>query len=169
VGESARDQIDIWCTNDFYRPQQVERWTSDGKELWLYNFSGDGVCKGQRSTYGFYAFRVSASGVTQWVYEEMHAWNAKEQKTLAMPRWEAIREGVDDARYVAALEKAIVAARKAGGEKARLADQAQVELGDIIQAFPVLNWEKTAFEKTNDAEMWNRWRWIVANWILRLQ
>jgi hypothetical protein len=122
-----------------------------------------------RSSYGFYADRVKASGVTFWVQSEMNAWNDQEKKNLNMACWEAIREGIDDSRYIAALKEAIKTARTQVGPKAKLALDAQADLDAIVNAYPVTLWDKVAFEKKHDAEQWNKWRWIVASWIVKLQ
>jgi hypothetical protein len=168
--EGIRGQVDVWCTKVIDDPAEISRWTTDGKELWLYGYSGDGKCKGRmRSTYGFFAERVKASGVTTPAQAEMNAWNDQEKKNLNMASWEAIREGIDDSRYIAALKEAIKTAKTQAGPKAALAEQAQADLDAIVNAYPITPWQKIAFEKKHDADQWNKWRWIVASWIVKLQ
>jgi hypothetical protein len=86
-----------------------------------------------------------------------------------MASWEAIREGIDDSRYIAALKEAIKTAKTQAGPKAALAEQAQADLDAIVNAYPITPWQKIAFEKKHDADQWNKWRWIVASWIVKLQ
>jgi hypothetical protein len=170
IGQSVYGEVDIWCGNFISDVSQIERWTSNGKELWLYNYAGDGWCKGSmRSTYGFYARRVGAKGVTIWHYPGYVTWNEKERGVVGKSSWEAAREGIDDGRYVATLESAIGKARAAGGAKARLAAKAQKDLDSIVNAYPPLTRDKVEFEARHDADDWTKWRWIVAQWIVRLQ
>ena len=151
-GENVRDQIDIWCSNFISDPHQVDRWTTDGKEVWLYNYAGDGRAKGaMRSTYGLYAARLGARGVTIWNHSNYVSWDRAAKKCLATVAWEAGREGVDDGRYVALLRDEISKAKAKGGSKARLAARAQAALDEIVGAYPVPTWQKVAFEKKHDA------------------
>lgn len=169
IGEYVYDELDIWCANFISDEKQIDRWTVGGREVWLYNYAGDGWCKGAaRSTYGFYAFRARAAGVTIWHHPGYVGWNETEKKVVARAAWDAIREGIDDSRYVAELKSLMDKARKAGGDKARLADAAERDLNAIISAYPVPTHEKVAFEALHDASDWTKWRWIVADWILKL-
>ena len=170
IAESARNEIDIWCGNFISDTKQIERWTAPGKELWLYNYAGDGWSKGaMRSTYGLYALRVGAKGVTIWQHSGYVGWNAEEKKCVGKSSWDAGREGVDDVRYVTTLQIAIDKAAAAGGARAALAADARKDLDAIINAYPPLTSDKVRFERLHDASDWNKWRWIIASWILKLQ
>ena len=169
IAELVRERIDIWCANAISGVNQVDRWTVPGKELWLFNYMGGNRPKTGRAAYGFYAQRVRATGVTQWVHDQFVQWNPQEKRCLDRCSWEAIREGVDDARYVARLRKAIQGAKARGGSPARMAEAAEMELETIIDTCPVVRWDKEEWEKTHDASDWNKWRWIIASWILKLE
>gem|GEM_PF-2893268 len=169
TAEKIYDQVDIWCSNFISDMKQIERWTRPGKELWLYNYAGDGWAKGaMRGTYGFYALAVGAKGVTIWHHPIYVGWNEEEKRCVAKASWDAAREGIDDVRYAAALGAAIGRARAAGGRKARLADDAEKALDAVVNAYPPLTRDKIAFEAKHDASDWNKWRWIIADWIVRL-
>jgi len=169
IGETVYDELDIWCANFISDEKQVDRWTSNGKELWLYNYAGDGWCKGaMRSTYGFYSLRVRAGGVTIWHHPSYVGWNEDEKKVVARASWDAAREGIDDCRYAALLQSRIDAAMKAGGAKARLAAQAEKDLDAVVNAYPSPTRDKVDFETLHDASDWNKWRWLIAQWILKL-
>ncbi len=168
IGLNVADSIDIWCANVIPDPSLVDFWTSHGKEVWLYNYAGDGRVKGSRSTYGLYPLAIGATGVTQWVHTSYTFWNRDERKYVNTAQWEALREGTDDARYVVALDDAIARARAAGGAAAVQAGMAQADLDSILDAYPVVTEEKVSFEKLQDPEEWNKWRWTAASWILKL-
>ncbi len=170
IGESVYDDMDIWCANFISDDKQVRRWTTNGKELWLYNYAGDGWCKGaMRSTYGFYALAVGATGVTIWHHPLYVGYNEEERKVCARSSWDAAREGVDDTRYAALLMDMIEKAKAAGGGRAALAEKAQADLDRILSAYPWPTGRKVEFERKHDASQWNKWRWIIADWIVRLQ
>jgi hypothetical protein len=164
------DVIDIWCPNSISDEKQVVRWTAPGKELWLYNYAGDGRVKGAgRSTYGFYAERVHATGVTIWHHPGYVRWEEDESGgCIGSAGWEGIREGRDDARYIATLKNAIARAAKQGGKAARDAAKAERDLAAIVDAYPVLTPDKVRFERLFHADDWNKWRWTLARWILKL-
>jgi hypothetical protein len=167
--EKLPDRVDLWVPNFISDEGQVERWTAPGKELWLYNYAGDGPCKGaMRSTFGFYAHRVRAGGVTIWHHPNFVRWEGDDKKCICKSSWEAGRSGRDDARYVATLRRLAEKALAKGGAAARAAGRALADLESIVSAYPVLTPEKVRFEARHHADQWNKWRWILARWILRL-
>ena len=168
TAEKMPDRVDIWCPNIISDEAQVERWSRPPKELWLYNFAGDGRVKGAaRSTYGFYAHRVRAAGVTIWCHPNYVRRDA-DGRCWGTSAWEGIREGRDDARYVATLKAAVAQMRLKGGEAAKAAERAEAEMDAIIGAYPALTADKVRFERLHDAEDWNKWRWLIAWHILKL-
>jgi hypothetical protein len=169
IADKAFDQTQIWCPNYISDEKSIYRWTARRKELWLYNYAGDGRCKGtMRSTYGLYALSIGATGVTIWHHPRFVRRVRAENRLLDSSAWEAAREGVDDARYVAMLVALIEDAYQAGGPAARLAADAEDALDAIIYAYPVITSEKVEFERAHDASDWNKWRWIIADWIMKL-
>ena len=170
IGEKAVETCDIWCPNYISDESYVTKWLRRGSEVWLYNYAGDGACKGSmRSTYGLYALSIGAEGVTIWHYGSFVRFLRREGRLLGSSAWEAAREGVDDARYATALADAIDAARAAGGVRAGLAEEADKDMAAILAAYPVPTGEKVAFEALHDADDWNKWRWIMARWIIALE
>ena len=169
IAMSAFNEIDIWCPNSIYDGALIEYWRDGDRETWLYNYGGDGAVKGIRSTYGLYPLAIGATGVTQWVHRSYTFWNDSERKYVNTARWEAIREGVDDARYLVALDEAISRAKLGEGQSALDAAAALEELSAILDAYPAETDAKVAFEQTQDPEQWNKWRWLMASWILKLE
>jgi len=169
IGEKAVEACAIWVPNYISDGDYVSKWLRRGSEVWLYNYAGDGACKGaMRSSYGFYPLSIGATGVTIWHYASFVRFVRGEGRLLTSSAWEAAREGVDDARYAATLAAAIDRARSAGGERERLAAAAAGEMEAILSAYPAPTGEKVAFEERHDADDWNKWRWIIARWIVRL-
>lgn len=68
-----------------------------------------------RLFYGFFTWKAKADSVAQWVYrhnaipDHNYAWPAQDASRSKVPtlRWEAVREGAKDCRYLATLEKLI--------------------------------------------------------------
>ena len=84
-----------------------------GHEMWFYlnpaSMGGDRYCA--RVFFGLWGWRVGAQGLTSWTYPG--------GRTVQL---ELIREGIDDAKYLAALQKLIAARR--GSDADRKAAQA---------------------------------------------
>jgi hypothetical protein len=170
IADKAVDVTDIWCPNYISDAKYLRKWWERGSEVWLYNYAGDGASKGSmRSTYGFYSLSIGATGVTIWTHRNFVRFARDEGKLLDSSPWEAAREGTDDARYVATLMKEMLRAEEAGGEAAGLSVEAEVALNSILTAYPVPTGDKVTFETKHDASQWNKWRWIIADWIIRLR
>lgn len=98
-------------------------------ELWVYNTGNS------RVMWGFYLWRVGATGRFQWYHRYIYGepWNAFDGdnpysvtwltpgKPLPSPDLWAIRAGIDDLRYVKALENAITRAGASGKAEAKAA------------------------------------------------
>lgn len=77
--------------------------------------SAKGGIQASRLFYGFFTWKAKADGVAQWVYhhnatpDHNYAWPAQDASRSKVPtlRWEAVREGAKDYRYLATLEKLI--------------------------------------------------------------
>jgi hypothetical protein len=170
VAEKAAAETDIWCPNSISDPSYLSRWWKRGAEVWLYNYAGDGACKGaMRSTYGFYSLSIGATGVTVWTHRNFVRRVRSDGKYLDSSPWEAAREGIDDARYIETLLDEIYMAEKAGGRDAELAAEAEHVLNGILMAYPVATDAKVRFEEKHDASEWNKWRWIIAQNIMMLR
>ena len=105
--------------------------------MWFYN-NGASMGKDRylaRAFFGLWGWRVGAQGVTSWTYPG--------GRTVQL---ELIREGIDDFKYLAALERLI--AEKRGTEKDRNAAQAFLEALKasikVDEAGRVKSWRETA-------------------------
>ncbi len=78
------------------------------------------------------------------------------QPSVPTLQWEGIRQGVDDARYLATLRSAIEDLRKAGGDKRKEADRIERELRAVLEAVP---WMGQGWS-SNQAQV-IRWRLVL--------
>jgi hypothetical protein len=136
--EHWRGRLDVWSTNRWLEDKlQIVREAEPDVRIQIYNMGGPGSAAGglqsSRNLYGFFAWRAGVSGVAQWVYnhgstpEHNYAWPAEgaEGGTVPTLRWEAVREGTKDRRYLATLERLIAA------HPGRESDEARRLLGEI--------------------------------------
>ncbi len=124
--------IHIWTTNRWL-PEKLDlvRRDDPGAKIQIYNMggagSGPGGLQSARLVYGFFAWKARADGVAQWVYhhgatpEHNYTWPAEAPGEGHVPtlRWEAVREGTKDRRYVATLEKRLEGRKGEAAEGAR--------------------------------------------------
>jgi hypothetical protein len=115
-------------------PESIGEIKRNGCDLWVYNVGNS------RAMWGLYLWRVGATGRFQWYhrYTMGEPWNAFDGdnqysvtwvtpgKPLPTPELWAIREGLDDLRYVKALEDSI-ARGKASRKPAAVAAAAEGE------------------------------------------
>lgn len=139
--------INIWSTNRWLPDRlAVVREADPHAEIQIYNMGGGGSQKGgiqaSRLFYGFFAWKAKADGVAQWVYyhnstpKHNYAWPAQDGSKSKVPtlRWEAVREGIKDYRYLATLEKLLVGKENPTAKEAqRFIDEisSQIELRHI--------------------------------------
>lgn len=139
--------IHIWTTNRWLVDQLALVRQADPKAvIGIYNMGGAGSGPGgvdaARNLYGFFAWKTRAAGVAQWTYyhngtpEHNYAWPAEDPSEGSVPtvRWEMVREGVKDRRYLATLEGRLAGATGPAADEARkfLADvAAQIDLGNV--------------------------------------
>jgi len=130
--------INVWTTNRWL-PDRLAAVRGDDPHarIELYNMAGAGSAAGglmsARNVFGFFNWKARADGVTQWVYwhpgtpEHNYAWPAENPLDGMVPtlRWEAVREGTKDRRYLATLEERLA------GKQGTLADSARKFLADI--------------------------------------
>jgi hypothetical protein len=160
-----------------------------GCDLYFYNISNS------RVTWGFYLSRMQAKGRFQWFhrYAITNPWNTFDgdspysvtwvtpDKPLPTPTLIQIREGLDDLRYVRALEKAIAqAARSAEPEARQAAAAAQKDLDQLHRLLPdnvklligVLDPKEAGRPAVGEfakCRYLDRQRWLVASHILNIQ
>lgn len=130
--ELWKGRVHIWTTNRWL-PDKLDlvRRDDPGAVFQLYNMAGAGSAPGgvesARALYGFFAHKAGVAGTAQWTYyhsgtpEHNYSWPADDPKQGHVPtlRWEAVREGVKDMRYLATLEAAIKGRTDSPAEAAR--------------------------------------------------
>jgi hypothetical protein len=136
------DLYDVWiCAAHEVTPAVVERARRGGKELWSYICNLCAVdAVNHRYYYGYWAWAAGVKGCANWAYADPHfhtrygnklTWETLAEHEgeyipyycLAMPEpdgpvptigWEAVREGIDDYRYLLTLRQLIDRARRQG-------------------------------------------------------
>ena len=129
--------INIWTTNRWLPQLEIVKRDDPQAKIGLYNMAGAGSGAGglmsARNVFGFFNWRARADGVAQWVHhhagtpEHNYAWPAQGPEEGPVPtlRWEAVREGTKDRRYLATLEARLA------GKQGPAADEAQEFLTGI--------------------------------------
>ncbi len=137
--------VDVLSTNRI--SEQIIRDIRDrGREFQVYNGGtmGQGSPVKDRFFFGFYAWKTTATGVGQWVYhfDRINASPFRQNHGYSYPspegsvptiHWEAVREGVDDMRYLVTLWDLILQARDSGQPAARRAAEAALEKTGAIE------------------------------------
>jgi len=165
-------------------PDNAGKVTAAGKELWAYNIGSFGhQPKLDRLTWGLTARKIGVKGYFQWVYQ----WWVEDSVAggfpscirytqpapdgpLPTPAWEAVREGIDDERYLVTLEARI---RRAGDDNPA-AVAAREALAAILAPVPgggtpvVGGGYRDAFLDRTPSVQFDLWRWTIAGHILRL-
>lgn len=169
--------------------QTVEAIRKVGCDLWMYNISNS------RVVWGYYLWKMGATGRFQWFhrYAITDPWNTFDGDSAYNVTWVTpgkplptlelvqIREGIDDLRYVRALEKAMDEARKSGKPEAvKAVEAAQKDLDDLRNQLPdnvkLLIGEmdpkeagKPAIGNFANCRFLDRQRWLIASHILEIQ
>lgn len=169
--------------------QTVDEIRKAGCELWFYNI-GNG-----RVVWGLYPWRMGAKGRFQWYhrYSVTQPWNTFDGDSpynvtwltagKPLPTLELVQtsQGLDDLRYVTALEQALARARQSGKPAAlKAAVAAQKDLDELRDLLPdnvkLLIGEMDPKEAGRPAignfasgRYLDRQRWLVASHILALQ
>jgi hypothetical protein len=136
--ELWRDRINIWTTNRWLPDKLALVRRNDPKaKIQLYNMAGGGSTPGgiesARALYGFFNWKAGAYGSAQWCYyhsatpAENYTWPSVNPSESGVPtlRWEAVREGAKDRRYIETLE------RRLAGKSGPVAEEARRFLADI--------------------------------------
>ncbi|MCK5805970.1 MAG: DUF4091 domain-containing protein, partial [Lentisphaeria bacterium] len=149
------DVLDVWCSGYFCPDlDAVEAMRKKGRIFWCYpNFvaCSRGVPNSARMTYGFALWRMGYSCLIPWHYQapvgnpfsdfDAHYGDwcmayPGADGPIPTQRWEAVREGIDDGRYLYTLEARIAAADKAGAAKKAVA-AGKALLEEIRAAVPI--------------------------------
>jgi len=148
--------VDMWklAGEEANRAHRLSVETS-GDELWGIRW----LC--QHNTYLFPRYyagmgpvKLRLDGMTEWTYygaaslgdgydqlrskEGCHyAYVGEDGQLLSTTTWEAVREGINDARYVATLRKLIEQAKQSGAaEQVALANEAEAALAPVLEQLP---------------------------------
>lgn len=127
-----KGRIHVWTSNRWLADKlEIVRRNDPEAEVGLYNMGGAGSAVGGlqsvRILYGFFNWKARADGVAQWVYyhgstpKHNYAWPAEDPSDGRVPtlRWEAVREGAKDRRYLATLERLLADRQGAVAGQAR--------------------------------------------------
>jgi len=120
MGQSRFDDIIAMRLYNFITPEMMEHTRKSGDVLWLYNMgSGGWDAKRDRFVFGLFTERCGAAGYSQWAFQwpsgnvdpyEAAAAGQRSGYHYALPApdgplptlaLEGVREGIDDARYLA--------------------------------------------------------------------
>lgn len=186
--QPMRPWVDVWCYQAFnVPPEQVRADRERGLEHWCYpnHIAGENdhtPTAGARMTYGFGFWRSGYRTLIPWIYQAnignpwnyldgpyMDFMNRSEPDGTPVPvaLWEAYREGWDDARYLATLERVLSAARPVNNSSLQRAVRAsETELQAILDAIPPL--PRFRSDGLWGAEEFDVHRWRVARCILDL-
>lgn len=161
-------------------PMEAKKWNGIGSKIFSYDNPQIGLERPEayRRNFGLLLWKSGYDGAMDYAYQDGfersggHIWNDwsdNRYRTHAFTyptidgivgtlAWEGFREGVDDVRYVATLEKAI---KNALTDKEALADQAQTWLNN-------LNISQQKWWLDNQEPNLNETRATVVEWILKL-
>ncbi len=176
--------VDFLSANRF-TPEIARALSARGKPFGLYNGAGS-TPAGARFFFGFHGWKSGASQIAQWAYsfgEAVFRGNGLRQEDegyvyhaadgpLPSPMWEAVREGVDDYRYVHLLWRMIEAAKSSEKPGARsVASEAEQLLRRILDQ---IGWGFQAVQSGDRTppphpSTLRKWRWQVAQRILALR
>ena len=176
--------VDFFSTNRF-TPEIARALEARRKPYGIYNGAGP-TPAGARFFFGFWGWKTGAAEIAQWVYhfgdaalrgrglrqgDEGYVYLAADGPLPTIP-WEAVREGIDDYRYVSLLWRMIGAA---GTSKEPAARRAAAEAKEaLMQVLGHTGWGFQALDSLSRTapphpSALRKWRWAVAAQILKLQ
>ncbi|MGO8749758.1 MAG: hypothetical protein ACLQNE_27700 [Thermoguttaceae bacterium] len=176
--------IDIFNTNRF-TPEIAKALVARGKPYAIYNGCG-ATPASARFFFGFYGYKTRGMQIAQWAYyfgnaifqdngvrqeDEGYVYLA-DDGPLPSVMWEAVREGIDDYRYIHLLAQRIAAARvseQVGAKQA--AENADRVLHGLLGR---IGWGFQALDAADRSppphpSTLRKWRWQVAKQILTRQ
>jgi hypothetical protein len=182
-----KDRINIWTTNRWLPDKlQLVRRNDPSAAVQIYNMAGGGSAPGgtqaARLFYGFFNWKAQAAGAAQWCYyhsstpEDNYTWPAENPAQGNVPtlRWEAVREGAKDRRYLATLENLLERNEGAAADKAAVVTEAKKFLHEISDQV-----ELAGLETSNPGSggpihahppgTYEQWRAKIADYIEKLQ
>ncbi|NOY81132.1 MAG: hypothetical protein GXP31_09020 [Kiritimatiellaeota bacterium] len=182
-----RPYVNVWCCQPFSlaRDTVIADMKKRPVEYWCYpnHVAGENdhtPVAGARMTYGFGFWRSGFRALTPWIYQAVigNPWNYldggamdffnrtdDDGSPIPVTLWEAYREGIDDGRYLATLDRWIDRARAAG--KTDAVREAQADRRLLWEAIPVM--PKYKYEVDWTPETFDVFRWLLAQRILKLK
>jgi hypothetical protein len=182
-----KGRINIWTTNRWLPDKlQLVRKGDPNAVIQLYNMagggSGEGGTQAARLFYGFFNWKAEAAGAAQWCYchsstpRENYTWPAADPAQGNVPtcRWEAVREGAKDRRYVATLEKLLETRKPTGDLRDKAAEDGAALLREISSQIKLVSLE--TYDPISGGRIpahppgtYEQWRVEIADCIERLQ
>jgi hypothetical protein len=120
AGERWGDTFDIWCGNIEYTPEQEQALLEKGKRYMRYGPAYLNSARKARNSSGFGFYRRPAEAMYYWHYQcfqgdpfndfdgtcrdHCAAYPGEDGTPIPTIDWEAIREGIDDMKYIATLK-----------------------------------------------------------------
>jgi hypothetical protein len=176
-------------------PELVDRVKKDGKYFTVKNGGGyGGQAEIARVWCGFYIHKVKVDGMKQWQYISARLfdnpydnYDVHEPQTMYVfpapdgpiptRAWEAMREGIDDSKYIYTLRQAIKGARASGSVQAKKdAEEAERFLEGLLHDVAGYDFrsDDPAFALAQKKAFYQKafldvWRWEIAQRILSLQ
>jgi len=147
AGERWGDTFDIWCGNIPYTVEQEQRLLERGKRYMRYGSAYLNDCRRARNSSGFGFYRRPAEAMYYWHYQAYNGdpyydfdgtardWCCAypgEDGPVPTMDWEAIREGIDDMRYIATLKALAARAEQGNAEQRAAAEAALAELDAVL-------------------------------------
>ena len=174
--------VDFFTTNRF-TPEIARALLDRKKPYGVYNGAGHALA-GPRYFFGFHGFKTGAAQIAQWVYrfgdaglkglrqdDEGYVYPAPDGP-LPTLYWEAVREGVDDHRYVHLLRQLMAAAAASDTAAAK---KAVAEAGQALaRIFGQMGWGFQALASSERTppphpSTLRKWRHTLARHILALE
>ncbi len=161
----------------------VDRAKKAGKEVWSINQGGWGRDpKLDRYCWGLLNWKVQYKGCFHWVYtwwiepKVPPFWHPSFVYVVPAPdgplptrAWEAVREGIDDIRYLTTLNLLMEKAKTSGKkELIQATEEIQEKIDKILATVPV-EWKDREKVSTTPSRDWDLQRWEIARSILKLE
>lgn len=146
-GEKWGDSFDIWCGNIEYTAEQEDRLLARGKRYMRYGSAYLNDSRQVRNSCGLGFYRRPAEAHYYWHYQAYNVdafndfdGNARDwcaaypgpDGPIPTMDWEAIREGIDDLRYIATLNRLATDLEAGSNAQKQVAARARKELADIL-------------------------------------
>ena len=146
-GEKWGDTFDIWCGNIEYTAAQEQALLAKGKRYMRYGSAYLNDARKARSSCGFGFYRRPAEAMFYWHYQACNGdpfndldGNARDWcaaypgpggEPIPTIDWEALREGIDDMKYIATLKQYAARVADRGGDEG-LSAQALRTLEEVL-------------------------------------